>query len=112
MFQCDFYDLFNGMPSIAWLISGALFCIGMGLFVLVVLLSVYGVCLRRSRGSKFRVGLAYIQSVGVAFLCIAILLYPVGLNSQLAREVCGNNAHYYQSGDCKIAWGYVLSIMA
>ena len=48
----------------------------------------------------------------VAFLCIAVILYPLGLNSRLSREVCGKNSNIYYAGDCEIAWGYVLMIMA
>lgn len=112
MFKCQFYDIFNGMPSIAWIVSGSLFCIGMLLFVLCVILSIFGICLRRRKGSEYRAALAYIQSVGVGFLCIAVILYPLGLNSRLARDVCGQTSGYYAAGECEIAWGYVLIIMA
>lgn len=112
LFKCQFYDIFNGMPSIAWIISGSLFSIGMLLFVLCVLLSIFGLCLRQHNGAKYRAGLAYIQSVGVVFLCIAVVLYPIGLNSHLVREVCGADSNHYYAGDCNIAWGYVLIIMA
>ena len=68
LFQCEFYDIFNGMPSIAWIVCGSLFCIGMLLFVLCVVLSVFGCCLRRNNGAKCRAGLAYIQTVGGMFV--------------------------------------------
>lgn len=111
LFQCDFYDIFNDKQSIVWIICGSLFCIGLLLFQLCVLLVVFGICLSRSRNAKYRGGLTYIQGVGVGFLIIAVVLYPIGLNSEYAKSVCGKSS-YYSSGDCTIAWGYVLIIMA
>lgn len=111
LFKCDFYDIFNDRHSIAWIICGSLFCIGLLLFLVCVLLLVCGLCLTRSKNIKYRGGLSYIQGVGVGFLIIAVFLYPLGLNSEYARSVCGNSNLYY-AGECKVAWGYVLIIMS
>ena len=111
LFQCDFYDIFNDKHSITWIICGSLFCIGLLLFAMCALLLVCGVCLNRSSSIKYRGGLTYIQGVGVFFLCTGVLLYPIGLNSDYAHKVCGNSA-IYRAGDCQVAWGYVLIIMA
>jgi len=111
MFRCDFYDIFNDKHSIMWIICGSLFCIGLLLFVMCVLLLVCGVCLSRASNMKYRGGLTYIQGVGVFFLCSGVLLYPIGLNSDYARSVCGNST-IYEAADCEVAWGYVLIIMS
>ena len=64
MFRCDFYDIFNDKHSIMWIICGSLFCIGLLLFVMCVLLLACGVCLSRASNMKYRGGLTYIQGVG------------------------------------------------
>ena len=49
--------------------------------------------------------------ISVFFLCSGVLLYPLGLNSDYARSVCGESA-IYEAADCQVAWGYVLIIMS
>ena len=51
-------------------------------------------------------------SLSVVFVSLALMFYPLGLNSSFARTVCGSETNMYRSGNCQIAWGYVLSIMS
>ena len=53
----------------------------------------------------------YIILLLVAFLGIAALVFPLGLDSDFARKVCGANTGRFMPGDCEIAWGYMIGIM-
>lgn len=48
----------------------------------------------------------------VGFLAVSVLMFPIGLDSQFARSVCGLGAGMFVADQCHVAWGYVLSIMA
>ena len=48
----------------------------------------------------------------VGFLAIGVLLFPLGLDSSFARDVCGLSATMFVADKCQVAWGYVLAIMA
>ena len=41
-----------------------------------------------------------------------MLLFPLGLDSPFARDVCGLDAEMFVGDKCQVAWGYVLGIMA
>lgn len=38
-------------------------------------------------------------------------MFPLGLDSEFARSVCGAETAMFSTDDCEIAWGYVLAIM-
>ena len=50
--------------------------------------------------------------VSVVFVSLALLFFPLGLSSSFVHKICGSAANMYKSGNCQIAWGYVLSIMS
>ena len=41
-----------------------------------------------------------------------MLFFPLGLSSSFVQKICGPLSGMYRSGECQIAWGYVLSIMS
>ena len=47
----------------------------------------------------------------VGFLAVGVLLFPLGLDSPFARDVCGLEAKMFAADECQVAWGYVLAIM-
>lgn len=112
MVKCQFFSSLQDMPSIAWLITTIIFSIGIALFLISVLLSAFGICTSKHNSDKLRIALAYLQVIGVVFLVISVLMFPLGLDSKFARDVCGKDARMYLSGSCQVTWGYVLSIMA
>lgn len=38
-------------------------------------------------------------------------MFPLGLDSELARDVCGLDARMFAADQCQVAWGYVTAIM-
>lgn len=48
----------------------------------------------------------------VVFVSLALLFFPLGLSSSFVHKICGPGANMYKSGNCQIAWGYVLAIMS
>jgi len=39
-------------------------------------------------------------------------MFPLGLDSNFARDVRGTDATMFVADQCQVAWGYVLAIMA
>lgn len=39
-------------------------------------------------------------------------MFPIGLDSQFAKNICGSRSTIFVAGGCQVAWGYVLSIMS
>ena len=46
-------------------------------------------------------------------LCMLIgcLLFPVGWDSRVIKEVCGMEADVYDPGQCGIRWAYILAMI-
>jgi len=51
-------------------------------------------------------------SFAVVLLLVSLVLYPFGLNSEFVKQQCGSSSGYFNSGTCKIAWGYILGIVS
>ncbi|XP_042204183.1 uncharacterized protein LOC121853870 isoform X2 [Homarus americanus] len=43
---------------------------------------------------------------------VALVLFPLGLGSPLARGECGGSSSVYWSGECSFGWSYMLGIVA
>jgi len=110
--KCGFFTSLKDMPSIAWMVSAIIYAIGCVFFIVSVIMAFISICTKSSMSDKLKVATAYIQVIGVGFLAIAVLIFPLGLDSSFARDVCGLEAKMFVSGECQVAWGYVLAIMS
>lgn len=50
--------------------------------------------------------------VTVSVQVLSLMLYPLGLGSEFARSICGNEATIFWSGDCTVGYGYFLAMVA
>lgn len=110
--KCAFFTSLKDIPSVAWMVSAIIYAIGAVFFIVSFIMALISVCMRRDLGDKLKIAVAYIQVIGVGFLAIGVLLYPMSLDSPFARDVCGLDAKMFVSDECQVAWGYVLAIMA
>ncbi|CAG2115073.1 unnamed protein product, partial [Medioppia subpectinata] len=44
-------------------------------------------------------------------MLVGILIFPAGWDASIVREVCGNEADNYGSGQCGIRWAFILAII-
>jgi hypothetical protein len=44
-------------------------------------------------------------------MLVGVLIFPSGWDSQAVKEVCGNDADNYLSGQCGIRWAFILAII-
>ncbi|RWS29594.1 hypothetical protein B4U80_11309, partial [Leptotrombidium deliense] len=44
-------------------------------------------------------------------MLIGVLIFPAGWDAPVIKEVCGNEADNYGSGQCGIRWAYILAII-
>ncbi len=63
-----------------------------------------------ARASRIVTCIFYLFSV--VFISLSLLFFPLGLSSSFVHSICGPKSNMYKSGECQIAWGYVLSIMS
>ncbi|CAH1232393.1 TMEM211 [Branchiostoma lanceolatum] len=47
----------------------------------------------------------------VVICSVGLIIYPVGLESNVIKMYCGQSAASFNPGNCEIGWGYVLAIM-
>ncbi|KAI8507219.1 hypothetical protein Bbelb_145990 [Branchiostoma belcheri] len=61
-------------------------------------------------GSPGRV--SAVKNDGHVVICsVGLIIYPVGLESNVIKMYCGQSAASFNPGNCEIGWGYVLAIM-
>lgn len=111
MTSCAFYDGIVSMPTIFWLVCAVLYSLGVSMLFLSVVMATCGVFISRDQAERLRIAISYVQAVAVFFLCLSILVYPLGFRSEFARSICGERTNYYVIEQCHVTWGYVLAIM-
>lgn len=52
----------------------------------------------------------YAQIVAVILMAVGLVIFPLGLDSQLVQEQCGAT-DAYDAGRCSLGWGYMLAIV-
>jgi len=109
---CNFYHHFSTLPSIPWIISLFIYSIGIVLFILSLIFSLTLVCVGSRQDKNIRLVIYYIQIIAVLFLVIFVIMFPLCFDSAFARDICGSDTKMFILGECKIAWGYTLNIVA
>ncbi|XP_018010427.1 uncharacterized protein LOC108667846 [Hyalella azteca] len=63
--------------------------------------------------SSFTRLLSNMQAAAVSVQLLSLVLYPLGLGSEFARQVCGEeHTTIYSCGDCSLGYGYFLAIVS
>jgi len=110
--ECKFYSNLMNIPSTTWILCDVVYALGCSLLVIALCCSLFGCCLKEKTWERVRLSAAYLQLFGVVFVSLALLFFPLGLSSSFVHKVCGSGAAMFKSGNCQIAWGYVLAIMS
>eukprot|EP00794_Sanderia_malayensis_P013756 gene13756-15195_t len=110
--ECRFYNSLIDIPSTTWILCGVVYTLGCCLLLTALMCAIVGCCMKEDTWERVRLGAAYLQLFGVVFISLALLFFPLGLSSSFVHSICGPNSDMYRSGECQIAWGYVLSIMS
>ncbi|XP_068937931.1 LHFPL tetraspan subfamily member 7 protein [Petaurus breviceps papuanus] len=109
---CVPYRTLEDMPDLAWKASAALLLGGWILLALQALLLLSWTLLPEAFcPMKGRIPAHYIQAASVTTTLLGLLLFPVSLASQAARDACGPST-VYSAGQCHLGWGYITAILA
>ncbi|XP_070537362.1 LHFPL tetraspan subfamily member 2a protein-like [Ptychodera flava] len=103
---------FSDLPSHYWK-AGAIF-LGIGYIMLcvVVLTSIFSMCIRSiCKKSIFTIS-GLIQAIAGLFLIVGLVLYPAGWGAQRIKNLCGNDAGAFQISDCHPGWAFYTAIGA
>lgn len=65
-----------------------------------------------ARRYAFAVWVGNVQVAVVMSQGVALVLFPLGLGSPLARRECGGSSSVYWSGECSFGWSYMLGVVA
>ena len=44
-------------------------------------------------------------------MLVGVLIFPAGWDAAAVKEVCGNDAENYATGQCGIRWAFILAII-
>ncbi|XP_033098211.1 LHFPL tetraspan subfamily member 3 protein-like [Anneissia japonica] len=84
-----------------------------GLGVIFVLLSIFGMCCFMCRQptptTVFRI-CGVLQLLTGIFVLIGIIIYPAGWDHSIIKSLCGGDS--YSLGGCQLRWAFVLAILA
>ncbi|XP_069172528.1 uncharacterized protein [Procambarus clarkii] len=99
--------------SAVWVLVGVLYGFA---GVVQVVAGVASLALQAARTHARKYTLAiWIGNIQVAVVMsqgVALVLFPLGLGSPLARGECGGSSSVYWSGDCSFGWSYMLGVVA
>ncbi|XP_056600939.1 LHFPL tetraspan subfamily member 7 protein [Triplophysa dalaica] len=102
---------FQEIPSSSWQTSAVLCSGGCALLAVSSLLAIITIFLPGGSCERRICTLAgYMQMAAVFIMASGLLVYPIGLNSNLVKSFCGDSDIYY-AGECQIGWGYMLAIV-
>ena len=44
-------------------------------------------------------------------MLVGVLVFPIGWDTPMVREVCGNDSDSYSLGQCGIRWAFILALI-
>ncbi|KPM06612.1 lipoma HMGIC fusion partner-like protein 4 protein-like protein [Sarcoptes scabiei] len=44
-------------------------------------------------------------------MLVGVLIFPIGWDTPIVREVCGNDSDSYALGQCGIRWAFILALI-
>lgn len=110
---CSFYKgIFPGIPSVFWKVATIMYALALVLLLACLLLAHISCCRKVICGKSVFSIAGIIQGIAALLLFISLIIYCFGLNSSFAKKHCGSSSGFFNSGTCKIAWGYVLAIVS
>ncbi|XP_078680330.1 LHFPL tetraspan subfamily member 2 protein-like [Branchiostoma floridae x Branchiostoma belcheri] len=102
---------FTRIPHGAWQAGCVLFGGGCVMLCAAAIIAMASCCVPYFCERRISVFAGYMQSVAVVICSVGLIIYPVGLESNVIKMYCGQSAASFNPGNCEIGWGYVLAIM-
>uniref|UniRef100_A0A667HGH7 Transmembrane protein 211 n=1 Tax=Lynx canadensis TaxID=61383 RepID=A0A667HGH7_LYNCA len=99
--SCGTFRSLDDIPDFAWKVSAAILLGGW-------LLSAFSAVLLLSWALAPK---GLVQAAAATATIVDLLVFPISLDSPLAKEACGTSS-VYCSGQCLLGWGYVTAIFS
>jgi hypothetical protein len=104
--ECGRYETFADIPSIWWKVAGVVTGTGCCIAVTVAFAGLLCCCVSDAMSHKTSVFACVMQLCAGCCVMAGCLLYPVGWDSDEVKQACGQSAHRYSWGSCRIGWAY------
>ncbi|KAK9497545.1 hypothetical protein O3M35_004245 [Rhynocoris fuscipes] len=101
-------DDLKSILNLPFRISTILFAISILIAILTILIMILFLFLTSTTVFKT---CAWLQIISGICLVAAVLLYPVGWDSDVVRRTCGQSAAKYFLADCKFGWSFLLAVI-
>ncbi|XP_031555610.1 LHFPL tetraspan subfamily member 3 protein-like [Actinia tenebrosa] len=103
---------FSKIPSNAWKVSTLLVIFSIfSTFISIIIMAVYWLKCRETAGFGFRYATGFQVFTGCCLL-LTCFIYPGGWDVPEVREICGQNADSYKTGNCEVRWAFGIAIIA
>lgn len=108
--ECGRYTTFWDIPGVWWQTATVTIGVGCGLSILVAFSALLCCCVRDSMSKNLARMAGVTQLVSGILIAAGCISFAAGWNNIEIKTACGQSAHSFHHGSCRISWAYFTTI--